>query len=791
VAHRRTSIADRTPPIRAARLRATFASCLAAGPLAAAAAFSGPPALAALPERSERIVAYRIEAALDHAARTVRGRETVTWRNTTPETVGELQFHLYLNAFKNEKTTFMKESRGSHRGYRVRDGGWGYIDVESLRLAGGADLLPAASFIQPDDGNPDDETVLRVALPEPVPPGGEATVEIAFASRLPRVFARTGYKSDFYLVGQWFPKLGVYEPAGFRGRAEGGWNCHQFHANSEFYANFGAYDVTITVPSSFVVGATGKMAGPPRASPDGTATYRFVAEDVHDFAWTADPDFVEEVRTFSYAAERDPDEERRMARILGLDGSRIPPAGAADLSGVPEDLRLTDVEVKVLLHPEHVAQMDRHFRAAFNAIKYFGYWYGRYPYRTLTVVDPAYGGSGAGGMEYPNLITAGTAYVAPARRHSPESVTIHEFGHQFWYGLVASNEFEEAWLDEGLNTYSTGHVLDRAYGPNHDVMKIAGIPFVRFVPFEIPADPDPTTEEAGGGSKLTRALYLRPFGASNDALLNAFRDLPFLSFEGEVPVSEPWGRRRRYLADAPSSDEMLRAAWDVYDASSYWVNAYDKPALTVRTLEAVIGGDAVARALRAIHERHRFRHPSSDDFVAAVSESAGSDLRWYFDQTVRGSDLLDYAVAEAKVEEPKEAAGVFGPPGSRRTVTRDEARAGRPAGGNGAEHAYDVKVRRLGEVRLPVRIELAFEDGGKDVRTWDGQYRWIRIRGKAESKLVAARVLGPAGEDGFPLDANWSNDARAVTKDRWPALKWWTRLVAWAQNVLFFYSGIA
>jgi hypothetical protein len=102
-----------------------------------------------------------------------------------------------------------------------------------------------------------------------------------------------------------------------------------------------------------------------------------------------------------------------------------------------------------------------------------------------------------------------------------------------------------------------------------------------------------------------------------------------------------------------------------------------------------------------------------------------------------------------------------------------------------------VKVRRLGEVRLPVRIELAFEDGGKDVRTWDGQYRWIRIRGKAESKLVAARVLGPAGEDGFPLDANWSNDARAVTKDRWPALKWWTRLVAWAQNVLFFYSGIA
>src|SRR5262249_30657111 len=156
-----------------------------------------------------------------------------------------------------------------------------------------------------------------------------------------------------------------------------------------------------------------------------------------DFAWTADPDYIKVTRTFSYAAERDAQEEARMARILGLDPSRIPARGAADLSAVPDSIRLSDVEVTLLIQPEHRAQIGRHFHAAFSAIKYYGYWYGRYPSPGLTIVDPAYGARGAGGMEYPTFITAGTSYVAPSTRWSPESVTIHEFGHQFWYAMVA------------------------------------------------------------------------------------------------------------------------------------------------------------------------------------------------------------------------------------------------------------------------------------------------------------------------------------------------------------------
>ena len=211
---------------------------------------AAPAAAQSLPEKSDQVVQYRISVTLDPATRQLAGKQTLTWRNpSATDAVSELQFHLYLNAFKNTKSTFMKESGGQLRGDEMAKDGWGWIDITSIRTASGADLKPTLAFIQPDDGNKDDQTVIRATLPEAVPPGGSITLEMAFTSKLPQVFARTGYKDDFYLVGQWFPKLGVYEPAGMRGRETGGWNCHQFHATSEFYADFGSYAVDITVPA--------------------------------------------------------------------------------------------------------------------------------------------------------------------------------------------------------------------------------------------------------------------------------------------------------------------------------------------------------------------------------------------------------------------------------------------------------------------------------------------------------------------------------------------------------------
>ena len=206
---------------------------------------------------SEHIVAYRIRAELDAARKTVTGHQTLTWRNNSPDTVRELRFHLYLNAFQNEKSSFMRESGGELRGDQASKDDWGYIEVQHMQIAGGADLTHSIRFIHPDDDNADDQTVAAVALPQPVDPGQSITLDIDFLSKLPKVFARTGYRNDFFMVGQWFPKIGVYEKAGDRYATSGAWNCHQFHADTEFYADYGVYDVTLTVPSNYIVGATG------------------------------------------------------------------------------------------------------------------------------------------------------------------------------------------------------------------------------------------------------------------------------------------------------------------------------------------------------------------------------------------------------------------------------------------------------------------------------------------------------------------------------------------------------
>jgi hypothetical protein len=560
-------------------MRRAFCTALAASALVAPAA---PVAADPLPSRADRLVEYRISVTLDATAKTVKGRERLRWRNPSDRPVAELWFHLYLNAFRDAKSTFFRESGGQLRGDRMPPEGWGWIDVTSIRVAGGADLKDALRFVQPDDGNRDDRTVALVQLPTAVEPGAWIELDIDFTARLPRVFARTGNHRDFFMVGQWFPKLGVYEPAGVRGRTVGGWNCHQFHANSEFYADYGAYTVDLTVPTTFVVGATGERRAR-KDNDDGTTTYTYEQADVHDFAWTADPGYREIRATFSAATDVTPAEYAATARLLGRS---------------LDEVHLSDVEIIVLMQPARVRQAARYIEAAKLGLKYFGLWYGRYPFRTLTVVDPAPGAGGAGGMEYPTLITAGTAWPLgywPLRGlRAAEMVTVHEFGHQFWYGLVGNNEFEEAWLDEGINSYSTGKVMELAYGKDGTLVEVPGL-------------------------RLGEIESLRMQNGPNF----------------------------KY-------DKVRQPAWTYMNSDAYGFYSYRKPELLLLTLERYLGEQTMARIMRTYHERWRFRHPSSDDFYAVVNEVAGQDLTWFFSQAVESPPVLDYdveSVAWAKVDD--------------------------------------------------------------------------------------------------------------------------------------------
>lgn len=506
---------------------------------------------------SDRIVAYKIDAKYDPKTHTIDGFETLTYRNQTGVPLDHFPFHLYLNAFQ-PNSTFMNEVRWGG-GTRDNGGKWeekfgAYNNVTKLEVDGMGDLTSAMRFVQPDDGNPQDKTVMEVQLPRPVPPGAEVTFKISFKAKFGEAVARSGYKRDYVLGGQWFPKVGVWwkssgsSPKPDPNETKPGWNCHQYHNSTEFFADYGTFDVNLTLPSDFVVGASGVQTAEKKNS-DGTKTLSFRAEDVHDFAWTAAPDFT-----------------------------------------VVEDqvqLSTGTVKIRALIEPGHMGSARRYISNVQGTMKKFDEWYGPYPYPQITLVDPPAGGGATGGMEYPTLITLDTSWYMPNSALLPELVTEHEFGHQYWYGMVGSNEFEDAWLDEGINSYTEVKIMDALYGRNTSFLN----------------------------SRIAHA--------------------------GERDV-----QRVQYMG-RPDLDPLSRNAWQFGGYGSYGGMTYGKTATMLVTLESLVGEETLRKALNVYFMRYRFKHPTEQDFLNTVNEVVGQDLTWYWQQAVYGTEVFDYRVMQA------------------------------------------------------------------------------------------------------------------------------------------------
>ncbi|WP_235427245.1 gluzincin family metallopeptidase [Cohnella kolymensis] len=237
---------------------------------------------------SNRVTEYHISVVLGDNG-TLTGQQTVTWKNPGRKSVTDLYFHLYPNAF-SPGSTFLKETGGQLRGDKMKNGSTGSMQITSLTTEQGETLLPRMRYVQPDDGNVNDRTLTTLRLPQAVKPGSSVTLRMHFTVQLPDVFARMGKAGDFIMAGQWFPKLAVYETVGMRGKTSEGWNLHQYHGNSEFYSDFGIYNVRIDVPETYKVAATGFQTKTPAVS-EGRKIFQFYADDVHDFGWSASPHF--------------------------------------------------------------------------------------------------------------------------------------------------------------------------------------------------------------------------------------------------------------------------------------------------------------------------------------------------------------------------------------------------------------------------------------------------------------------------------------------------------------------
>jgi Peptidase family M1 domain len=654
---------------------------------------------------SDRVVSYDIAATLDPVRHTIAGSEKLTWRNRSQREVRAIYLHLYLNAFEGSNSTYFSESRNAGFGARadipIRDGQWGHIELTKVTQG---EAAVTGTFVHPDGGPATDHTVVRLDLPSAIAPGASATLQIAFRDQLPRVVARTGYFGSFHLVGQWFPKIGVLELPGERGATQVQWNVHEFHVNSEFYADYGLFDVKLTVPDGYTVGATGEEQGPAIES-NGNTTHRFVQGDVHDFAWTAD---------------------NRTAKPL---------EGEYRGEGSPV------VKVKVLFAPEYAVDAEPVLRATIDALTYFSRTLGPYPYHTVTAVVPPFNAEEAGGMEYPTFFTA-MPYLHPdpgtAQGWITDFVTIHEFGHGYFYGILGSNEFEEPMLDEGMNDYWDMRML-RERGELFSL-----------------------------GTRLTKRLGLAPSVSSFDyERVNALRSDP--------------------------ADALGANSWDRLSTRSY-ASVYSRSATTMHDLEEAVGKESMERALREYYRRWKFRHPSIADLretLAEVTEQRAL-VDSVFEQQVYATQKLDDGIELFSSTEELPVPGTSEVNGKWVEFTQSDAdkqekelrkawEKSHPDAKQGTgpfPYRTSLTLRRRG-VAVSQQVLVKFTDGSSQSMTWDSKDRWQRYVWVTPTQAVSAE-LDPSGK--HFLDANILDNSWNIERDRSAARKWTAVLGALAQS---------
>lgn len=663
------------------------------------------------PTLSERVVDYRINALLDPVKHTVTGKQKLTWRNRSGVEVRSVYLHLYMNAFANGNSTFYTEQRNGTASVReevdVKKGEWGYIDLQ--RVMQGARKV-GATFVHPDNGPEQDRTVVRLDLPAPVAPGASTTLDIDFLTKLPRAVARTGYFGTYHLVGQWYPKMAVLELPGERGAKAPRWNAHEHHVQSEFYGDFGYFDVNLTVPKGVTVGATGELQGIP-VEKNGMVTHRYVQGDVHDFAWTAD--------------------------------SRSAPPVTDTWTGPGSPT----VKLTVIHPPEMAAAAAPAMQAAKDALTYFSSTLGPYPYRTVTVVIPPFNAGQTSGMEYPTFFTAiGATEVKPGTLTDFELqfVTIHEFGHNYFQGILASNEVEEPLLDEGMNEYW-----------NHRMLR-------------------------------DRKQMIHPTS-------------PFLKSIGFAPAFHGFDLERLGSPREEPSDPLAHSAYERLQGIG---PVYVRSATMLRDLEARLGKETMERAVREYYKRWKFRHPSIADLRETLAEASGQRavVEAVFAQQVYATAKIDDRIDKFSSEEMTPQPGMAQVKGQwveeDEDAVEERIKAARKAWDKANPDAREgtgpypwrtsVTLRRRG-APVPQTVLVKFADGTSETVVWNDTARWQRFVFVKPAKAVSAE-LDP--QRMHYLDTSKLDDTRTLKKDASASRRWGGDFAALVNIVLSLIAAI-
>lgn len=494
--------------------------------------------------------------------------QKVVYFNNSPDTLDRIIFHLWPNAYKNRQTPYAKQQAAlGKKDFLTKKLGQGYIEVSNVMVG---------NKVKTNLQNSQDE-IATLFLEKPLFPGDSVEVFMDFKVKMPKVFSRLGAENDFIAATQWYPKPAVYDV--------NGWNPMPYLEQGEFYSEFGDYLVNITVPADFVVAATGQMqseqeeaylnslelfykTNPTRKKhkitydneqvkplPPYTSkfkTIQFTQENVHDFAWFSSPDFGVYTETIT------------------LDSNHQ----------VLNRLFTRQNNMQALNGLEYMKQ----------ALIFYSENVGMYPYKTCSVVigDLIAGG----GMEYPTITVCQSINA---------EVIVHELGHNWFYGIVASNERRWPWMDESVNTYFENQFFKKQNNQN-DFAVLQGM------------------------AKRKKSALLQYYVQETYRILNL-------------------------NAQRLGEDQHSCKHSQDYLSNNYFAVIYGRTATHFEYLESFLGTEMFQKCMKEYYQQFKFKHPLPYDMQNTFEKTSGKNLDWFFETFLHNEGGVDF---KAKVNKTNE-----------------------------------------------------------------------------------------------------------------------------------------
>ena len=513
-----------------------------------------------------------IDVELDDENHILRGFEKMVYYNNSSLNLDKIIIHLWPNAYKNSNTNLAKQkySDGSTSFKYAESIDLGYIDSLDFKVNG--EIVKWQFLNEQID-------ISELLLTKPLKPGDSIIITTPFRVKIPSgKFSRLGHIGQSYQITQWFAKPAVFD--------KNGWHPMSYLDQGEFFSEFGNYDVSITVPKNYVLMATGDLQNKeelefliekaeltsqlikenklpvrdslgrkdmsfPKSSVE-KKTLRFIQKNVHDFAWFTDKRY--------HVLKGEVNVNNRKITSWAL---------------------FTNNEAKL---------WRRSIEYINDATRYFSKWVGEYPYNHVTAVDGTI--SAGGGMEYPNITVIGSS----GDSKSLETVIVHEVGHNWYYGILGSNERENAWMDEGLNTYIEIRYMEEKY-PNG---------------------------------------YFR----KKDSTQNKSRGISL-----NIPMEEKELQHIAYQFNASRNyDQPLKMGSKDFTQMNYGAMVYCKTGIGFHYLKAFLGEALFDNCMNEYFNQWKFKHPNPNDIKIVFENVSKVNLDWFFEDYIKTTKKTDYSL---------------------------------------------------------------------------------------------------------------------------------------------------